>query len=309
MDFFLTVSVMIYPACNYFPAEDLLEKVKKIGFVVKQDEKARRKADELEEWLENKGIAVIRKESRFNPAIDRKTPEQAPPDDLSCIFVLGGDGTFLSASRWIGDSSIPILGIKFGEVGFLAETVEDDLFKAAEAVIENKFQIHPRMRLTIEIRREGRQTIRETVLNDVVINKDALARLARITTEIDGKYLTTYTGDGLIIATPTGSTAYSLAAGGPVIHPSVEGIILTPICPFTLTNRPLIIPESSVIRTQLCEKATDIMLTFDGQKGVEIMGNDEIIIRKSDHPIQMIILPNQNYFDVLKAKLRWSGGR
>ena len=153
------------------------------------------------------------------------------------------------------------------------------------------------------------EIINETVLNDMVINKGALARLADIETYIDDHYLTTYRADGLVICTPTGSTAYSLAAGGPIVHPEVPGIIMTPICPFTLTNRPLIIPDNVCIKMKLAKKSSDIILTFDGQAGIDINEKDEIHVCKGSHPVQLITLPGQNYFDVLKAKLRWSGGR
>jgi NAD+ kinase len=143
----------------------------------------------------------------------------------------------------------------------------------------------------------------------VVINRGALARLAHIETRIDDHYLTTYSADGLIVATPTGSTAYSLAAGGPVIHPAVPAIILTPICPFTLTNRPLIVPESANISIKLAKGSSDIVLTFDGQKGLELNDQDEIYIQKDAHPVHLITLPERQYFDILKNKLKWSGGR
>ena len=141
----------------------------------------------------------------------------------------------------------------------------------------------------------------------MVINKGALARLAHIKTYVDDTFLTTYNADGLIVSTPTGSTAYSLSAGGPIVHPSVKGIILTPICPFTLTNRPLIIPDTASIKIQLGEKSSDMMVTFDGQSGLEINEKDTIVIQKGSHPIHLITFPDQHYFDVLKAKLRWSG--
>ena len=225
------------------------------------------------------------------------------------FFVLGGDGTFLSAVRWIGNQNIPIIGVKFGEVGFLAETAEGDLFSAAEHILNRKFVTEPRMRLVVEVNRKGTEIARETVLNDIVINKGALARLAHIETYINDHYMTTYSADGLIVATPTGSTAYSLAAGGPIIHPAVPGILITPICPFTLTNRPLVVPESSRIKIRLAKEPSDIVLTFDGQAGLEIDKEDTIIIRKGPHPVNMITMPDQHYIDVLKAKLRWSGGR
>ena len=281
--------------------------MKKIGIVVKKDEKAAQKAKELESWLQIKGIEVIKKESlQLSRKPERKEKNLAPPD-LSCVFVLGGDGTFLSAVRWIGNQSIPLLGIKFGEVGFLAETMEEDLFSTAEMVLENKFIIKTRMRLFVRVIREEKLLAGEMVLNDVVINKGALARLANIETHINEHYLTTYRADGLIISTPTGSTAYSLAAGGPVVHPAVPGIIMTPISPFTLTNRPLIVPDSVIIKIRLAEKSSDIMLTFDGQIGFEINEKDTIIIEKGQYPVNLICMPDRRYFDVLKAKLRWGG--
>lgn len=283
--------------------------MRKIGLVVKIDPEAIHKADELESWLCSKKVQVIRKESAPPDRRLKANRKTQAPDDLFCVFVLGGDGTFLSAVRWIGDRNIPILGVKFGEVGFLAETAEESLFRVAEAILRNEFKTEPRMRLKVTVDRAGRETIHETVLNDVVINKGALARLAQIKTFINEHYLTTYRADGLIIATPTGSTAYSLAAGGPVIHPEVPAIIMTPISPFTLTNRPLIVPDSVTITVKLEEKSADILLTFDGQAGLEIDADDTITVRRDEHPIHLITIPGQDYFDVLKAKLRWSGGR
>ena len=283
---------------------------KKIGIVVKPDPSAVQKATELETWLKEKGMTVIYKKNRLS---DSRVPCQretrAAPADLFCTFALGGDGTFLSAVRWIGDKAIPIIGVKFGEVGFLAETVEESLFKTAAYVLSEQFQTECRMRLLVSVIRDGSQRACETVLNDLVINKGALARLATIRTSIDDNYLTTYRADGLIVSTPTGSTAYSLAAGGPIVHPQVDGILMTPICPFTLTNRPLIIPNTVTIKIELAKKSTDIMLTCDGQSGVEIDERDIIIVKQSKHPVYMIRMPGQNYFDLLKAKLRWSGSR
>ena len=283
--------------------------MKKIGLVIKADAKANEKADELEQWLQSRGVEVIRKKTRVSGLRESREHQKPAPSDLSCIFVLGGDGTFLSAVRWIGNSNIPVLGIKFGEVGFLAEISEENLLSNVEMILAGKYSLKPRMRLDVQVDREGQTIARETVLNDVVINKGALARLAHIDTYIDEIYLTTYSGDGLIIATPTGSTAYSLAAGGPVIHPEVPGIIMTPICPHTLTNRPLILPEDVSIKIKLEEGSSDMMLTFDGQVGLEINGRDEILIKKARQPVNMIRIHGLHYFDILKAKLRWSGGR
>ncbi|MBL0717438.1 MAG: NAD(+)/NADH kinase [Desulfosarcina sp.] len=282
--------------------------MKKIGLVVKSDNRAMEKADEFEKWLIQKDIEVIRKEkvSYKNNFLKKK---EFAPYDLFCIFVLGGDGTFLTAARWSGNQNIPIIGVKFGEVGFLAELSEKNLFSAAENIITENFITEPRMRLQVQVIRNNLEYFSDAVLNDIVINKGTLARLANIKTYIDDKYLTTYRADGLIISTPTGSTAYSLAAGGPIIHPSVPGILMTPICPFTLTNRPLLVPESVSIKIEIEKKSSDINLTIDGQEGIKINRGDEIIIKKWPYPVNMIKIPGQLYYDILKAKLRWSGSR
>jgi NAD+ kinase len=284
--------------------------VKKIGLVIKSDPKARITARGFAEWLKQQGITVI---DRDRPALDPTsavTPQTHAPNDLFCVFVLGGDGTFLSAVRWIGDQKIPIIGVKFGELGFLAETGEEDLYPVAQQILAEKFTTTPRMRLSVQvIDAQDAIIAEETILNDVVINKGALARLANIKTYLNRRYLTTYRADGLIIATPTGSTAYSLAAGGPVVHPTVDCIILAPICPFTLTNRPLIVPDDIEIQLSLAEKTSHIMVTFDGQAGVALDDGARVKVRRSEFPVYTITLPDCDYFEVLKTKLRWSGGR
>ena len=284
--------------------------MKSIGLYVKKDEEALRKADELEKWLNSKNISVVRSQSYSPDDPDHRNNinNKSAPEGLFCIFVLGGDGTFLSASRWVGRYNVPLIGVKFGEVGFLAETAGENLFAAARRVLENDYVIEERSRLLVKVIRKEREIARETVLNDVVINKGALARLADIETYINDHYLTTYRSDGLIVASPTGSTAYSLAAGGPIMHPEVQGIIINPICPFTLTNRCMILPNTVQIKIRLVEKTTDIFITFDGQKVIEISDKDTILISKSPHPVKIISFPDQNYFDILKTKLRWSGG-
>lgn len=283
--------------------------MKRIGLYIKYGEEALRKADELEKWLRSKQVEVIRKQAQL-PELRQESiipKKDLAPSDLFCVFVLGGDGTFLSASRWVGNHDIPLIGVKFGEIGFLAETAEENLFSAAEMILSDRFAIEERMRLKVRVLRNKEEIACENVLNEVVVNKGALARLASLETYIDDYYLTTYKSDGLIVASPTGSTAYSLAAGGPVIHPAVQGIIITPICPFTLTNRSMIVPDTVSIKIQLSAQTTDIMVTFDGQVGLKLNDQDTIIITKNPHPIRLITLPKQNYFDILKTKLRWSG--
>jgi len=272
---------------------------KRIGIVVKTDEKAEKKAKELKQRLG--GLCCV---------IDvRHSKSSNIPEDLMCLIVLGGDGTFLSAARFIEHRNIPLMGVKFGEVGFLAETTEENLYKAVDLLLEGKYMIQLRSRLDIKVVRDNQQVIDVDVLNDAVINKSALSRLASCAVYIDSTYLTTYRADGLIVGTPTGSTAYSLAAGGPVVHPSVPSIILTPICPFTLTNRPLIIPDSAFIEIRLEGSPENMVLTLDGQEGFEMDPGDRIFIKKSRNDIKMISFEEQSYFKVLKTRLKWSGGR
>ena len=279
-----------------------------IGLIVKPVPEAEATADRFENWLKKRQVGI----ERIAPPLVESSNENTPspkPSDLSCMFVLGGDGTFLSAVRWVGEAPIPILGVKFGEVGFLAEIAAEDLFMATEAVLQRNYVIQHRMRLAVTVARNGVERCHESVLNDVVVNTGTLARLALIPTYINDHYLTTFRADGLIVASPTGSTAYSMAAGGPVVHPQVPGIVMTPICPFTLTNRPLVVPDSTRILIKPEEKSANLILTLDGQAGLDIQHGDTILIEKSPHPVHMIQIPGSEYFDVLKAKLSWSGGR
>ena len=272
---------------------------KQIGLVIKNDSHAEEQARGLEKMLGDKCVVI-----------DARQPENKDiPDDLLCIVILGGDGTFLSVARFIGNKDIPLMGVKFGEVGFLAETTEDNLYAAIDLLLEGKYLIRKRSRLDIKVVRDNEQIIDVDVLNDAVINKSALSRLASCAVYLDSTYLTTYRADGLIVGTPTGSTAYSLAAGGPVVHPAVPSIIMTPICPFTLTNRPLIIPDSTRIEICLEGSPEDMILTLDGQEGFEMDPGDKLYIKKSRNDIKMISFEDQSYFKVLKTRLKWSGGR
>jgi NAD+ kinase len=280
-----------------------------IGLVVKNEARVLAQADELEHWLTGKQCRVVRRSSKMPQCGLPLQDQDTAPDNLFCVVVLGGDGTFLSAVRWLGKNQVPILGVKFGEVGFMAEAAEERLFAVVENILVKPFSTQPRMRLSVQVWRDRQLIAGESILNDVVINKGALARLAHIKTYVNDGYLTDYRADGLIIATPTGSTAYSLAAGGPIMHPAVQGILVTPICPFALTNRPLIVPDSSRIKIQLADKSADIMLTFDGQVGLPIDEHHTIVVRKDPLPVNMIVLPDRHFFDVLKTKLNWSGSR
>ncbi len=271
-----------------------------IALLVKRDERAKEKAKALEAWLVKRGIKVIYADGFSS---------DPPDEELFCMIILGGDGTFLSAARLIGSRDVPLMGVKFGEVGFLAETLEDCLYNAVESLLAGAFYVEERMRLQVSVIREGENVASGRVLNDLVLNRGALSRLVYSVVSIDGSYLTTFKADGLIVATPTGSTAYSLAAGGPVIHPVVPGIILTPICPFTLTNRPLIIPDHSTVEIEIEGDSTDIILTLDGQEGIPVSSKDRIVVTRGDAPVKLITFKKSSYYNVLKARLLWSGGR
>jgi len=277
------------------------------GIVVKEnDTEVKKISRDFGNWLLKKGVDVVFREKKDH--LSRPNPARAP-EDLDIIFVLGGDGTFLSAARWVGKSKIPLMGIKFGEVGFLAETEGSRLYEAAEKVINKEFSVEKRMRFKVELLRENKPVFLQLALNEAVIGKSGPAGLSRIDVEIDNHHVTTYSGDGLIISTPTGSTAYSLASGGPVVHPVMEAMLLVPICPFTLTNRPLIIHDKSTICARLSSKsASPLKLSVDGQKEAELFHGDCVIIKKSS-PVHLVTLPDQSYFDVLKTRLKWSGER
>ncbi|MBW2601051.1 MAG: NAD(+)/NADH kinase [Deltaproteobacteria bacterium] len=284
--------------------------MKRIGIVVKAQEEAIEKANQLESWLKEKGLEVLTRQNIPAPITSNhcliKNIDKAP-SDLSCIVVLGGDGTFISAVRWIQDTMIPVLGVNLGAFGFLTEASAERIFPIMEEIINADYVTEERILLSAEVLRQGKTVACQTVLNDVVVNKEALARIAHIHVYVDDDYLTTFKADGLIVATPTGSTAYSLSAGGPIVHPCLKTIILTPICPFTLINRPLMLPDTVTIKINVEKRDSNIFLTFDGQVGLHITHQDTIIVKKAPHTINMIKIPEQNYYELLKSKLSWSG--
>jgi NAD+ kinase len=229
-------------------------------------------------------------------------PTEGPAD---LILVLGGDGTLLKAARLYGGPGTPLLGVNLGGLGFLTEIALEEFYSILEKIFQGDFQTETRMMLKAQIVRQD-QVLEPTVfLNDMVINKGALARIIDLETSIDNQFLTIYRGDGLIVATPTGSTAYNLAAGGPILHPALRTIILTPICPFTLTNRPIILQDNSVIDIRLGAKARDVWLTIDGQIGYPLMPGDLVQVQRATGQITLIKSPLKNYFEILRTKLKW----
>jgi NAD+ kinase len=221
------------------------------------------------------------------------------------LLVLGGDGTMLNAARLAGERSIPILGVNMGGLGFLTEVRLENLYPSLERVFANDFVFDERLMLRTHIHRHGETVAQGEVLNDVVISKGTLARMIELKIAIQGRFVTNLRGDGLILSSPTGSTAYSLSAGGPIIDPAVQSLILTPICPHTLTHRPLIVPGNAKIDVTLTSKDDGAMATFDGQVGVAISQGDAVVIQTSDHRTRLIRFPESNYYDVLREKLKW----
>lgn len=223
------------------------------------------------------------------------------------LLVLGGDGTMLNAARLAGERSIPILGVNMGGLGFLTEVRLENLYPSLERVFANDFVLDERLMLRTHIHRHGETVEQGEVLNDVVISKGTLARMIELKIAIQGRFVTNLRGDGLIVSSPTGSTAYSLSAGGPIIDPAVQSLILTPICPHTLTHRPLIVPGHAEIEVTLTSKDDGAMATLDGQVGVAMTQGDTVVIQTSEHRSRLIRFPETNYYDVLREKLKWGG--
>ena len=224
------------------------------------------------------------------------------------LLVLGGDGTMLNAARLAGERSIPILGVNMGGLGFLTEVRLENLYPSLDRVFANDFILDERLMLKTHVHRHGETVARGVVLNDVVISKGTLARMIELKIAIQGQFVTNLRGDGLIVGTPTGSTAYSLSAGGPIINPAVQSLILTPICPHTLTHRPLIVPGNVAIEVTLTSRDDGAMATLDGQVGIAMTQGDTVVIQASDHRTRLIRFPESHYYDVLREKLKWGDG-
>jgi NAD+ kinase len=227
------------------------------------------------------------------------------PSHTEMIIVLGGDGTLLSVARQVWNKSIPILGVNLGGLGFLTEITLDELYPVLERVVRDDFEINEREALNAGVIRRGEKVAEFIVLNDAVINKGALARIIDLETTINGEYLSTFRSDGLIISTPTGSTAYNLSAGGPIVYPSLHTIIITPICPHTLTIRPIIIPDDVKIRALLKSRNEEVILTLDGQQGFTLEFEDVVEVGKAEGRILLIKSPYRHYFELLREKLKW----
>ena len=277
------------------------------GIIAKHtDPRAESIVSDLCRWLEEHGKGVV---------LDRETasligrPDSVVrsrlPDLCDFLIVIGGDGTLLSAARVVGTTGRPILGVNMGSLGFMTAITLDELYPALERIFRFDFDYEERMMLVAHVHRLGERVANYTVLNDVVINKGALAKMIDIKVAVSELYLSTFKADGLIICTPTGSTGYSLAAQGPIIYPTMNTILITPICPHTLTFRPLVVPDELIVRAELLSEETDVFLTLDGQVGFGLRKGDVIEVKRAEAPLRFFRSPFRDYFTVLRTKLKW----
>jgi NAD+ kinase len=288
-------------------------RIERVGIVAKTNlHAARTHLIEIAEWLQARGVeAVFETETAglLPPGSDYAVAgKSALAAGVEMVLVLGGDGTLLSMADCIGeaDSGIPILGVNFGSLGFLTEVTLPELYPALEAALDGRAHVENRMMLHSTTMREGKTFARLIALNDAVITKGARSRMIDLSVSAGDQLVTRVKADGLIIATPTGSTAYNLAAGGPIVQPTVDAIILTPIAPHTLTNRPVVIPATSAVRVQPNMEARDeVFATFDGQAGFQLQAGDEITVRRADATLRLIRPSTRSYFEVLRTKLKW----
>lgn len=283
--------------------------MKSVGFIINYRKKQPViLGKELIQWFYSKGIQVsspmedgvildLGKEQLFS-SIDNK---------VDCVITLGGDGTFLRAARLMAPHGIPILGINMGALGFLTEVELGEIEESLDKLIKGDYFLEDRLMLEAKVVR-NKEVINSFVgLNDVVINKGPLARLNTLEIHVEEEFYTTYKADGIIVASPTGSTAYSLSAGGPLVYPDVDVIILTPICPHTLHARPLVIPANKMVKVRIVYKQSGSMLTIDGQNCFELLNGDEILISKASYSASLVRLKEKNFFKILREKLKAEG--
>ena len=281
--------------------------VRRVGIILKkQDARVQSIVTDIIPWLQSRGIQVFldRASAAQCPA---GTCVEAPEDlvkrvDLVCVF--GGDGTLLYAARLIGSSGVPILGINLGSLGFLTEVKLGDMHSALEGLLQGQYELEERMLLNVEVVREGKAIAHYLALNDAVINKGALARIIEVEVSVNSQPVLFTRADGLIVATPTGSTAYSLSAGGPILVPTMDAFIITPICPHTLTNRPVVIPDRDAVGVCL-RRGADVMLTVDGQVGMPLQPQDCLKICRASSTLRLMLPFGNTFFRLLREKLRW----
>jgi NAD+ kinase len=270
---------------------------------------------ELVSWLKGKNVAALVWDDLAGvvEACDLKPlDEVAGSSDI--VIALGGDGTLLRAARAVGDRMIPVLGVNVGSLGFLTEVTVDEMYESLEEILGGGFRYEDRMNVDGAVYRNGEQIESVTALNDIVINKGALSRVIEIKLAVDCGYVTTYTADGLIISTPTGSTAYSLSAGGPIVNPAIDAIIATPICPHTLAVRPMILAPTQELSVDLwaghsLHGEPEVKLTVDGQVGFDLLSGDRIVFTRSEQKSRLVLSGYRTFYEVLSSKLKWGDTR
>ena len=256
----------------------------------KQPEVAR-VARDLIQWFQSKNVVATLE------------PQGISVADLA--VVLGGDGTLLAAARLLGDRQVPIVAVNYGGLGFLTEVTLDEMYPALERVLTGEFITELRMMVELSVLRGGKQLAEYRALNDVVINKGTVSRMIELEACVDGQYVSRFRADGLIVSTPTGSTAYNISAGGPIIFPTMSAMVITPICSHTLTNRPIVLPEGVKVDITLRSAQDDVYVTVDGQVGLKLQMDDILVVEKSDVAVKLVAPADKNYFDVLRGKLKW----
>jgi NAD+ kinase len=282
--------------------------MKRVGIVAKTDrEEARTALPRILEWCaERQLLPVLEKETAglVAAAVAPVVAKPELPGQVDLLLVLGGDGTLLSMARLVGDLNVPILGVNLGGLGFLTALTIEELFPALEALLRGDLLVEERMMLAARVTRQGERLSEYVALNDVVITKSAMSRIINLDVSVQGQFATAYRADGLIVSTPTGSTAYCLSAGGPIVFPTMDAIVLTPICSHTLTNRPIVLPGSQPIDVTL-QSDQDVMLTMDGQVGFHLKRGDRVEIRQAAARIRLLRVPQKHFFSVLRTKLKW----
>jgi NAD+ kinase len=282
--------------------------IKTIGIMSKPKKpEVREIVPQLVHWLHERSIQVLI-DKETGSALDgseKCVTRNEMPSRADLIIVLGGDGTLLATARVLNRKPVPLLAVNLGGLGFLTVITRDELFPTLERVVAGDFRTERRVQIEAEVIRAGEVISSFLALNDVVLNKGAIARVLDFDVRVDGQFISTYKADGLIVSTPTGSTAYSLAAGGPVIAPSVEAFIVTPICAHTLTNRPIVLPDSAQIEVEVKSHRESVYLTVDGQVGIAVRSEDTVHMRRASSVVELIQSPQKNYFEILRQKLKW----
>jgi len=259
-------------------------------------------------WLAERGVTAYCDPETANcvgPTGAKVHAREELPVGADLLIVLGGDGTLLAAARLVGDRDVPILPVNLGSLGFLTSVTLDDMYPVLERAIKGEARYSERVMLESKVTRGGEVIHKARALNDAVLNKAALARILDFRLRINDEFVCSYKADGLIVSTPTGSTAYSLSAGGPIVYPVVSAFVITPICPHTLTNRPLVIPDSSHIEIGFAAGEAPIYLTLDGQVGVELMPGDVVSLAAAEKRLRLVRPQQKTYFSVLRDKLKW----